>query len=90
LRAVSSAGKVIPKQVQSKDGLHILVVGRWTAETQSHIERWQRDGILVLVFLIPETIDDVGTLPLGKQFVEISLPKFTSKLAKRAAKQVAK
>jgi len=90
LRAVSSAGKVIPKQVQSKDGLHILVVGRWTVETQSHIERWQRDGILVLVFLIPETIDDVGTLPPGKQFVEISLPKFASKLSKRAAKQVKK
>lgn len=72
-RACTSIGSALPDKALAENGIHILVVGRCTHETQSLVERWQRDGILVLVFLIAENLTDKGALPVGSQFIEILL-----------------
>lgn len=72
-RACTSTGMAVPDTALAENGIHILVVGRWTQETQSLVERWQRDGILVLVFLIAERAEDRGCLPTGSQFIEIAM-----------------
>ena len=69
-----NAGKAsLPDTVLSDSGLHILVIGRWGAETQAQVDRWQRDGILVLVFLLAESSSEIGALPAGSQFVEVRI-----------------
>lgn len=73
-RACTSAGTALPDTALAENGIHILVVGRWTDEAQALVDRWQRHNILVLVFLIAESPGDVGTLPPGSQFIEIALP----------------
>ncbi len=73
-RACTSIGSSLPDKALAANGIHILVVGRWTNETRVLVERWQRDGILVLVFLIAESPLDQGTLPVGSQYIEIQLP----------------
>jgi hypothetical protein len=71
----------LPDKPLAENGIHILVVGRWTNANQALVERWQREGILVLVFLIAESAANSGTLPVGSQYIEI--PR-TGKLAKPA------
>ena len=73
-RACTTTGMAMPDAALAEHGIHILVVGRWAQETQSLVERWQRDGILVLVFLIAERAEDKGSLPAGSQFIEIAMP----------------
>jgi len=73
-RACTSIGSALPDKALAENGIHIFVVGRWTDETRSLAERWQRDGILVLVFLVAESPLDNGTLPVGSQYIEIQLP----------------
>lgn len=84
-RACTSVGgaadSAMPDKPLAENGIHILVVGRWTNETRALVERWQREGILVLVFLIAESPSNSGTLPVGNQFIEI--PR-TGKTAKPA------
>jgi|TARA_B100000315_G_scaffold179627_1_gene168396 uncharacterized protein (DUF58 family) len=65
------SGNSIPDTVLADDGLHIVVVGRWTDAVRNLVDRWQRAGILVLVFLLAESSDDTGTLPVGDQYLEI-------------------
>ncbi len=64
-------GNSIPDTVLADDGLYIVVVGRWTDSITTWVDRWQRAGVLVLVFLLAESPDDVGTLPVGDQYFEI-------------------
>lgn len=71
--AATAADANLPTTVLSEHGLHILVVGRWENEARALVDRLQRDGILVLVFLLAESPADVGTLPAGSQFIEIQL-----------------
>ena len=78
-RACTAVGTSLPDSVLEQNGIHILIVGRWTDEAESLVERWQQNGILVLVFLIAETNDDVGTLPIGSQYIEIALPQKSAK-----------
>lgn len=73
-RACTTVGDALPDKALAVNGIHILVVGRWTNETRALVERWQREGILVLVFLIAESALDYGTLPAGSQYIEIQLP----------------
>ncbi len=71
-RAIDSASEaMLPETVISDNGLHILVVGHWGVEAQALVDRWQRAGILVLVFLLAESAEDTGTLPAGGQFIEV-------------------
>ncbi|MDD9895670.1 MAG: DUF58 domain-containing protein [Gammaproteobacteria bacterium] len=70
-RACLSEGKVFPQQALEDNGLQILVIGRWTEEARSLVERWQSKGILVLVFLVPESKEDIDSLPIGSNFIEI-------------------
>lgn len=70
-QAVEPNVRNLPEQVLNPDGLQILVLGRWTEEAKQQLERWQRSGILTLVFMLPESEADRGTLPVGSQFVEI-------------------
>ncbi|MDP6414372.1 MAG: DUF58 domain-containing protein [Gammaproteobacteria bacterium] len=72
-RAVTTVNSSLPEAVLSENGLHILVVGRWTDATQSLVDRWQSTGILVLVFLLAESAKDVDTLPSGSQFIEVKI-----------------
>jgi hypothetical protein len=53
------------------EGIHVLVLGRWTKKAEALVDRWRQSGILVLVFLISETADDSGSLPEGSHFVEV-------------------
>jgi|GEM_PF-679002 len=64
----------LPDQILNEDGLHILVLGRWSEEARSLVDRWQKLGVLVLVFMLPESEADRGTLPVGSQFIEIQSP----------------
>lgn len=64
-------GKALPKQAQDETGLQVLVLGRWSDEARSLVDRWQSQGILVLVFMVPESEDDIDTLPVGSNFVEL-------------------
>jgi len=76
-RADTTSGNSLPDKVLAENGLHIVVVGRWTNRVKSQVDRWQQTGILVLVFLLAESIDDVGTLPEGDQYYEIQHDKVT-------------
>jgi len=72
-RVSTTSDSSLPDSVGSDDGLHILVVGRWGVEVETLVTKWQRAGILVLVFLMAESPKDVGTLPTGNHFIEVSL-----------------
>jgi hypothetical protein len=72
-RAVTHSNSALPDGVSDENGLHILVTGRWSPEAQAKVERWQRQGILVLVFLIAENDDHRDSLPVGQQFIEVQL-----------------
>ena len=54
-RASTQINTALPDDITDPLGLHILVTGRWSAEAQSKVERWQNAGVLVLVFLIAES-----------------------------------
>ncbi len=77
-RAVSNTSSALPDAISNENGLHILVTGRWSNEAQTKVERWQKQGILVLVFLIAESETHIDSLPVGKQFVEVQLGTETS------------
>jgi hypothetical protein len=83
----SAKNSALPDKPLAENGIHILVVGRWTNANQALVERWQREGILVLVFLIAESPLNSGTLPVGNQYIEI--PR-TGKTAKPAPAPAAK
>ena len=75
----------------------MLVLGRWTKKAEALVDRWQRAGILVLVFLISETAEDSGRLPEGSSFVEITTsltstaaPGFKAKLKEQLKAKFAK
>jgi len=70
-RACLKDGKALPQQALEDSGLQVLVLGRWSDEAKSLVERWQSKGILVLVFMVPEAETDVDTLPVGSNFIEI-------------------
>jgi len=72
-RAVTHSNSALPDGVSDENGLHILVTGRWSPEAQAKVERWQRQGILVLVFLIAENDHHRDSLPVGQQFIEVQL-----------------
>lgn len=72
-RAVTHSNSALPDKLSNEDGLHILVTGRWSHEAQSKVERWQKQGILVLVFLIAETDEHQDSLPVGLQFIEVQV-----------------
>jgi hypothetical protein len=77
-RAVTHSDSALPDRILNDNGLHILVTGRWSKEAQTKVERWQRAGILVLVFLIPESKADRDSLPVGKHFVEVQVKEVQS------------
>ncbi|MEX2131273.1 MAG: DUF58 domain-containing protein [Pseudohongiellaceae bacterium] len=71
-RACTSIGASLPNTVLAENGIHVLVLGRWTDEASALVDRWQRQGILVLVFMLAESIANAGSLPEGSQFIEIA------------------
>jgi uncharacterized protein (DUF58 family) len=70
-RGSTAKAKHLPDSELAEDGIHILVIGRWTDEAETLVERWQRAGVLVLVFLIAESPADAGSLPVGSQYFEV-------------------
>lgn len=72
-RAVTHTNSALPDKVGDEHGLHILVTSRWSPEAQAKVERWQKQGILVLVFLIAEDDEHRDSLPAGQQFIEVQL-----------------
>lgn len=70
-RGYSDSIKTLPDSVLLEDGIHILVLGRWTIQAATLVERLEQAGILVLVFLIAESAAHSGSLPIGSHFVEI-------------------
>lgn len=76
-KAAAHVNSALPDTVQNEEGLHVLVTGRWSEEIQAKVERWQRAGIVVLVFLIAESDDHKDSLPAGKQFIEVQLGEIT-------------
>lgn len=77
-RAVTHPDSALPDKILNDNGLHILVTGRWSKEAQTKVARWQKAGILVLVFLIPESKADRDSLPVGKHFVEVQVKEVQS------------
>ncbi len=70
-RGYSDEIDTLPDSVLLEEGIHVLVLGRWTRAAEALVERLQRSGILVLVFLVAESAIESGSLPEGSQFVEI-------------------
>ena len=70
-RPGTDSSNSLPDTALAENGLYILVIGRWEAETQNLVDRWRQAGVLVLVFLLAESEADVGSLPAGSQFVEV-------------------
>jgi len=70
-RGYSEELNTLPDSPLLDEGIHVLVLGRWTKKAEALVDRWQRAGILVLVFLIGETADDSHSLPEGSHFVEV-------------------
>ncbi len=70
-RGYSEELNTLPDLALLDEGIHILVLGRWTKKAEALVDRWRQSGILVLVFLINETADDSGSLPEGSHFVEV-------------------
>lgn len=70
-QAVARNQRTLPDSVLNEEGLHILVLGRWSQEAAAVVEGWRKAGILTLVFLLPESEADAGSLPAGPVFVEI-------------------
>ena len=77
-RAIANQGTALVDSIENENGLHILVTGRWSEEAQTKVDRWQRAGIVVLVFLIAESDEHADALPSGKQFVEVQLSEAVS------------
>ncbi|MCG8415176.1 MAG: DUF58 domain-containing protein [Pseudomonadales bacterium] len=72
-RAVAHLDSALPSTLNNENGLYVIVTGRWTDEVASKVEKWQRAGIVVLVFLIAESEEHKDSLPTGKQFIEVQL-----------------
>jgi uncharacterized protein (DUF58 family) len=70
-RGYSEELHTLPDSALLDEGIHVLVLGRWTKKAEALVDRWRQSGILVLVFLINETADDSGSLPEGSHFVEV-------------------
>lgn len=96
-RGYSEALATLPDSVLFEEGIHVLVLGRWSKKAEELVERWQGAGILVLVFLIAESAGDSGSLPSGNHFVEIpsslqtetaegSKPKMSERIKSKIAK----
>lgn len=80
----------LPDTVLFEEGIHVLVIGRWTSAAEELVGRLQRSGILVLVFLIAEHDRDKGCLPEGNHFIEIQsslTPSTDGKLRNRIKAQ---
>ena len=72
-RAQAHIDTALPAQINNENGLYVLVLGRWSDEAAAKVERWQKAGIVVLVFLIAEHDTDIDSLPTGKQFIEVQV-----------------
>lgn len=88
-RGYSKKLKTLPDSSRLDEGIHVLVLGRWTKKAETLVDQWQRAGILVLVFLISESAEDSGSLPEDSYFVEIptSLTSATATGAKTNLKE---
>lgn len=71
-RGYSEELNTLPDSPLMEEGIHIMVLGRWTTKAKTLVDRWQRTGTLVLVFLIAESLNDSGSLPEGSHFVEVA------------------
>jgi len=96
-RGYSQDLETLPATTLLDEGIHVLVLGRWTKNAEALVDRWQSAGVLVLVFLIAESADDAGSLPEGGHFVEIqtalasaATPKSQIKLRNRIKAKFAK
>ncbi len=72
-QAAAHPDSKLPEAIPNEHGLCVVVTGRWTDELQAKVDRWQRTGIVVLVFLVAEREQDRDSLPSGKQFIEVQL-----------------
>mgnify|MGYP003672839146 CR=1 FL=1 len=91
-RGYSEELNTLPDSVLLEEGIHFLVLGRWTNAAEALVDKLRRSGILVLVFLIAESSVDAGSLPEGNQFVEIQTsltPVTKAKLKDRLTAQYA-
>lgn len=87
-QAIETDARNLPDEVLNEDGLQILVLGRWTEEARMQVARWRKAGILTLVFMLPESRADRGTLPVGSQYVEIQPEARNSSALKKAGRFV--
>jgi hypothetical protein len=67
------AGRVtgLPNSLPDPGGLYAMVLGTWKPDMHAAVRAWVRGGAIVLVFLMPETENDSGLLPQGKNFIEV-------------------
>lgn len=70
-QSIAPDARNLPDEVLNQDGLQILVLGRWTEQAKAQVESWRKAGILTLVFMLPESGSDRGSLPVGPQYIEI-------------------
>jgi hypothetical protein len=61
----------LPESLPDPKGLYAVVLGGWSSVAHDAVSAWIAGGALVLVFLMPETDNDSGMLPPGKNFIEV-------------------
>ena len=63
----------LPNQLDHKDSIHVLVTGRWDEQLEAWVDHWRAQGLMLLVVLLPESIDQSGQLPTAAGYLEVHL-----------------
>ncbi|HBC58021.1 MAG TPA: hypothetical protein DCZ03_12710 [Gammaproteobacteria bacterium] len=64
----------VSDQLPAGNGVYCLVIGRWREELLEQIQRWQAQGATILVFMLPESKQEVGKLPPQAGWTEFPGP----------------
>jgi len=61
----------LPDQLTHADSIHMLIIGRWDEAVADWVEGWRARGVMLLVLLLPESIQQSGVLPVTAGYLEV-------------------
>ncbi|MCP4716888.1 MAG: DUF58 domain-containing protein [Deltaproteobacteria bacterium] len=61
----------LPENLPDPNGIYVAVLGCWTPDIETTFRAWRKGGAVILVFLLPETQAESGTLPRDTTFIEV-------------------
>lgn len=68
---VASREGGLPETLPNPGWIYVAVLGRWNSQIESRINQWRGNGYVVIVFLLPESDQDRGSLPTDPGFYEV-------------------